>query len=101
MDLPSGDQTALRSWTPEVLVRLRVGPCWAGTVNTSPRAPKTARLPSGEIPYSLTFPLTLNEARPRFDHVFRDAHRHFHGFFRRQVEAIDPAAVFKDDGLVA
>ncbi len=42
MCLPSGDHLELRSWTPDVLVRLRVGPGFAGTVNTSPRAPNRA-----------------------------------------------------------
>jgi hypothetical protein len=46
---PSGDHFELRSCTPGVRVRLRVGPNLAGTVKTSPRAPNRARLPSGAI----------------------------------------------------
>jgi hypothetical protein len=46
--LPSGDQRGYRSALPELRVRLITGPNSAGTVNTSPRASKTARLPLGE-----------------------------------------------------
>src|SRR6266571_4328060 len=56
--LPSGDHLGLRSWTPAVFVRLRVCPSLAGTVNRSPRAPKSARLPSGEISKAATLLLT-------------------------------------------
>ena len=47
MRLPSGDQRAQRSWAFELFVRLRVGPFSIGTVNTSPRATKSARSPLG------------------------------------------------------
>jgi hypothetical protein len=46
--LPSGDQTASFSRTPWLCVMLRVLPCSAGTVNTSPRAVKATRWPPGE-----------------------------------------------------
>ena len=43
-------------------MRFRVGPFLAGTVNTSPRAPKSARLPSGAISKSVTILLTSTRA---------------------------------------
>jgi len=54
MVLPSGDHRASRSWAPGLRVRLRTGPAWMGTVNTSPRATNSARSPLGERPYSST-----------------------------------------------
>ena len=48
MYLPSGDQSAPRSFTPEVEVRLRVIPFDAGTDQTSPLALKTTLSPLGE-----------------------------------------------------
>ncbi len=56
--MPSGDHLEARSCTPGVRVRLRVGPYFAGTVNTSPRAPNSARLPSGAISKFVTLRLT-------------------------------------------
>ena len=76
MCLPSGDHLALRSWTPGVSVRLRVGPSLAGTVKTSPRAPNRARLPSGEISKLVTFLLTSRSAAAAGGAVFEDADRH-------------------------
>src|SRR5438128_5239689 len=46
--LPSGDHAGSRSRAAGVWVRLRTSPCSAGTVNSSPRASITARLPEGE-----------------------------------------------------
>ena len=39
-----------RSATPDVCVKLRTSPLRAGTVKTSPRASKTARVPVGDRP---------------------------------------------------
>ncbi len=47
MRLPSGDHRACLSCTPDVAVRLRVGPFSIGSVKTSPRATKSARSPFG------------------------------------------------------
>ena len=44
---PSGDQAGPLSLAPEEWVRLRVGPCSAGTVKMSPRAEKAARFAFG------------------------------------------------------
>lgn len=49
MYLPFGDQLALRSWFPELLVKFRVIPFFRGTVKTSPRATYTALFPSGPM----------------------------------------------------
>ena len=57
--LPSGDQRACLSWTPEVAVRLRVGPFSMGRVKTSPRATKSARSPFGLSSKPSTFLSTL------------------------------------------
>src|SRR5712692_1620449 len=48
MYLPSGDHAGSRSATPDVFVRLRISPFFAGTVKTSPRASNRARLPLGD-----------------------------------------------------
>ena len=56
---PSGDQLASRSWAPELFVRLRTAPFSMGTVNTSPRATKSARSPLGERPKPSMFFSTL------------------------------------------
>ena len=50
MDFPSGDQAGSRSTTSVVFVKLRMSPFSAGTVRISPRTPKTARAPVGEMP---------------------------------------------------
>jgi hypothetical protein len=59
MERPSGDQVGDISRTPGVWVRLRISPFWAGTVKTSPRASKTARLPVGERPKPSMLPRTF------------------------------------------
>ncbi len=48
MRLPSGDQVAEISRAAGVRLRLRISPFFAGTLNSSPRAPNTARSPCGE-----------------------------------------------------
>ena len=50
IDFPSGDHAGSRSATPGVCVRLRTSPLRAGTVNISPRASNTARVPVGDSP---------------------------------------------------
>ena len=52
--VPSGDQLTLCSRASGVRLRLRGSPSLAGTVNTSPRAPNTARSPAGERPNDST-----------------------------------------------
>src|SRR5258708_7528563 len=65
IDLPSGDHLALRSWIAQELVRLRVGPCCAGTVKISPRAQNSARLPGGATSKLAFFLLTWRGPRGR------------------------------------
>src|SRR5215510_5205511 len=48
MVFPSGDQRGYRSDTPDDRVTFTTAPYSAGTVNTSPRASKTARFPVGD-----------------------------------------------------
>src|SRR5262245_28832844 len=42
IDVPSGDQAGSRSATPDECVRLRMSPCFSGTVRISPRDSKSA-----------------------------------------------------------
>ena len=55
---PSGDHDGERSAVPDVCVSVRGVPCSAGSVNTSPRASTTARMPVGEIPTLCTSRVT-------------------------------------------
>src|ERR1043165_9681912 len=61
--MPSGDHAGQSSRAPDELVRLRISPSFAGTVKTSPRAPRSARAPEGESATVCSHFLTLMVVR--------------------------------------
>ena len=104
MYCPSGDHATSLSCTPDVAVRFRVMPVLAGTVHTSPRAPKAIRLPSGaseKVPIDLEASVAqhrevLDESAaytrrlPAFFYIdftatYRTNHKKFSGIWAIQV----------------
>ena len=76
----------------------RTGPYSAGTVNTSPRASNTARLPVGETDaraMSASPPSALRGFS--VDPIGHHLHVHFARLLGLQIEQVQPAAGLKDD----
>src|SRR5215210_6504076 len=80
---------------PGVWVRLRISPSFAGTVNRSPRATKSARAGRRER-VALDVLLHVLEVRERVAEVAVDADGNALALLRRGVEAVDVAAVLVD-----
>ena len=101
MCAPSGDHTGLRSWTPEVAVRLRAFPFSAGSVRMSPLASNAARTPVGDSEAARIMRRELLELRARPREVGRHLDREPPRLLRRRVEQMDVAGLFVDDRVRA